>query len=70
MLIAFLISDENLDMIADMNDGVRPLIEEKTTYFIAGGEHNVIVNSNFFHQYFDVKQILNAQLSRYIVTEK
>lgn len=31
---AILISEDNLDLIEKLNDGVRPKMEEKTTYFI------------------------------------
>lgn len=53
---AFRIIEENLDLIEFLNDGVRPLMEEKPTFFICepNGRNEITTTIEFeddLHQY-------------------
>lgn len=56
-LLATMINEETLDMIAKLNDGVRPTTEEIPTFFIVGADatsQNTIVTANDFFATYDV----------------
>lgn len=54
-MLAILINKSNLSLIAVLNEGVEPLIEEKPTYFIYYGEkYNAIVSETLFRKAFEI----------------